>query len=44
MPISGASAWEKLEPEAVVEMLNHFFTAIVVFEHEGTLDKFIGDI
>lgn len=36
---------EKLEPEEVVEVLNIFFTAMVdlVFEHQGTLDKFLGD-
>ena len=36
---------EKMTPEAVVEALNEFFTAMVdlVFEHRGTLDKFVGD-
>jgi adenylate cyclase len=36
---------EKMTPEAVVEALNDFFTEMVdlVFEHQGTLDKFLGD-
>jgi adenylate cyclase len=36
---------EKLEPEKVVEVLNVFFTEMVdlVFQHQGTLDKFLGD-
>ncbi len=36
---------EKLSPEGVVEVLNAFFTEMVdlVFEHQGTLDKFLGD-
>ncbi len=36
---------EQETPEKIVEILNHFFTAMVdiIFEHEGTLDKFIGD-
>ena len=36
---------EKMDPAHVVEMLNTFFTQMVdiVFEHQGTLDKFLGD-
>ena len=36
---------ENKDPAEVVEMLNHFFTQMVdlVFEHQGTLDKFLGD-
>jgi len=36
---------EKMTPEAVVDALNEFFTEMVdlVFEHQGTLDKFLGD-
>jgi len=36
---------EKMEPEKVVEVLNVFFTEMVelVFQHQGALDKFLGD-
>ncbi len=36
---------EKLDPEEVVAVLNRFFSAMVelIFAHEGTLDKFLGD-
>lgn len=36
---------ENMQPEEVVELLNRFFlfTQEVIFEFEGTLDKYIGD-
>jgi adenylate cyclase len=36
---------ETLTPEAVVEVLNTYFTEMVdlVFKHQGSLDKFVGD-
>ena len=36
---------EQMEPEKVVEVLNAFFTEMVdlVFQHQGTLDKYFGD-
>jgi adenylate cyclase len=35
----------QLEPEVVLEFLNKFFTRMIeiIFEHRGTLDKFLGD-
>lgn len=36
---------ENANPEKVVHLLNRFFTAMteIIFEHGGTLDKYIGD-
>ncbi|HMD40365.1 MAG TPA: adenylate/guanylate cyclase domain-containing protein [Candidatus Acidoferrum sp.] len=36
---------EKMKPREAVEVLNDFFTRMtnVIFEHEGSLDKYLGD-
>jgi len=36
---------EKMKPRETVEVLNEFFTRMtnVIFEHDGTLDKYLGD-
>lgn len=36
---------QELEPEATVQILNELFTILtdIVFRHDGTVDKFIGD-
>jgi adenylate cyclase len=36
---------EKMKPREAVEVLNEFFTRMtrVIFEHDGTLDKYLGD-
>lgn len=36
---------ERLSPESIVKILNEYFSAMtkIIFNYEGTLDKFIGD-
>jgi adenylate cyclase len=36
---------ERLEPQRVVEVLNDYFTRVtdIIFDHGGTLDKYLGD-
>jgi len=36
---------EGMQPEAIIDMLNEYFDAMVdiIFKHKGVLDKFIGD-
>lgn len=36
---------ENMQPQQVVELLNEYFTAMtdLIFEHGGTLDKYLGD-
>lgn len=36
---------QKMAPEGIINLLNHYFAPIidVIIEHEGVLDKFIGD-
>ena len=37
---------ERLEPEIMVNYLNQYFTAMAekIFEHQGTINKFVGDM
>lgn len=44
--IRGFTAMSRsMEPEAIVEVLNRYFTLVteIIFRFEGTIDKFIGD-
>lgn len=44
--LRGSTEWaERTEPDEFVEILNHFLEEMtnVIFKHEGTLDKFVGD-
>ncbi|MBI4506861.1 MAG: HAMP domain-containing protein [Chloroflexi bacterium] len=36
---------ERMEPEELIDLINGYFTAMtdIVFEHGGTLDKYLGD-